>query len=239
MVALISPSIPRPKAVLFDLFHTLVCVPSPASLGERSVAEILGVPSTEWLHHFYEADTHGRALGRVVDAVDAMRLVAHSIDPTVPEHRIRDAVAMRQRCFELGLVEVEPPILDALDRLRAAGIRTGLVSDAAADDVESWDRSPLAARLDVTVFSYQVGVRKPAARIYRLALDALGTSPDEALFVGDGGSNEHSGARDLGMRTVLVTRFASHWPSEVLEARRPYADFELPDVPALIVALGL
>lgn len=197
------------------------------------------MPSAEWLHHFYEADTHGRALGRVVDAVDAMRLVAHSIDPTIPDERIHHAVAMRQRCFELGLVEVEPVILDALDRLRAAGIRTGLVSDAAADDVESWDRSPLAARLDVTVFSYQVGVRKPDARIYRLALDALGISPADALFVGDGGSNEHRGARDLGIRTVLVTRLASHWPSEVFEARRPYADFELPDVPALLDALGL
>jgi putative hydrolase of the HAD superfamily len=214
-------------------------VPSPASLGQPSVSEILGVPSAEWLHHFYEADTHGRALGRVVDAVEGMRLVAHSIDPTVPEERIRDAVAMRQRCFERGLVDVEPLMLDALDRLRAAGIRTGLVSDAAADDVESWDRCPIAARLDVAVFSYQIGVRKPDPRIYRFALDALGVSPTEALFVGDGGSNEHRGARDLGMRTVLVTRFAGHWPAEVLEARRPHADFELPDVPALIVALGL
>ena len=203
------------------------------------MSEILGVASAEWLHHFYEADTHGRALGRVVDAVEAMRLVAHSIDPTIPDERIHRAVAMRQRCFELGLIEVEPLILDALDRLRAAGIRTGLVSDAAADDVESWDRSPLAARLDVAVFSYRVGVRKPDARIYRLALDSLGISPADALFVGDGGSNEHRGARDLGMQTVLVTRFASHWPSEVLEARRPYADFELPDVPALIEALSV
>lgn len=234
-----APSIPRPRAVLFDLFHTLVCAPSPASLGEPSVAQILGVPPAEWLHHYYEADTHGRALGRVLDAVDAMRLVAHSIDPTIPEQRIRDAVAIRRRCFEIGLVEVEPVILDALDRLRAAGIRTGLVSDAAADDVESWDRSPLAGRLDVAVFSYQVGVRKPDPRIYRYALDPLGISPTEALFVGDGGSEEHRGARELGMRTVLVTRLASHWSSEVFEARRPFADFELPDVPALIDALGL
>jgi len=30
------------------------------------VSEILGVASAEWLHHFYEADTHGRALGRVL-----------------------------------------------------------------------------------------------------------------------------------------------------------------------------
>jgi putative hydrolase of the HAD superfamily len=236
---LASSSITRPKAVLFDLFHTLVRVPSPASLGEPSVSEILGVPSAEWLHHYYEADTHGRAVGRVLDAFDAMRLVAHSIDPTIPEERIRSAVAIRRRCFQIGLVDVEPVMLDALDRLRIAGIRTGLVSDAAADDVESWDQSPLAARLDVVVFSYQVGVRKPDPQIYRCALDALGISPTEALFVGDGGSNEHRGARDLGMQTVLVTRFASHWPSEVLDTRRQYADFELPDVPALIVALGM
>jgi putative hydrolase of the HAD superfamily len=225
--------------VLFDLFHTLVCVPAPASLGQPSVSEILGVPSAEWLHHFYEADTHGRAIGRVRDAIEAMRLVAHSIDPTIPEERIRQAVATRQRCFEIGLVDVEPRMLDALDRLRSAGIRTGLVSDAAADDVECWDRSPLAGRLDVAVFSYQIGIRKPDARIYRCALDALGCRAADALFVGDGGSNEHRGARELGMQTVLVTRLARHWPSAALDARRPDADFELPDVPALIEALGL
>jgi FMN phosphatase YigB (HAD superfamily) len=77
----------------------------------------------------------------------------------------------------MALLGVEVPIVDALDRLRAAGLRIALVSDAGADDVEWWDRSPLSSRFDVEVFSYKVGVRKPDPRIYRHALDGLGVAP--------------------------------------------------------------
>jgi putative hydrolase of the HAD superfamily len=89
------------------------------------------------------------------------------------------------------------------------------------------------------VFSYQVGVRKPDARIYARALDALGVAPADAIFVGDGGSDEHRGARALGMRTVLVTRLAGAWLPDVLAARRVHADWEFDDVAAFVAALGL
>jgi putative hydrolase of the HAD superfamily len=168
-----------------------------------------------------------------------MRMVTHAIDPTVPEERILAAVQSRRRRFETGLIGIEDGILSALDRLRAAGIRTGLVSDAGADDVESWQRSPLRERFDAIVFSYQLGVRKPDARMYQRALDAVGARPADAIFVGDGGSDEHRGARAVGMRTVLVTRLAALWRPEAIAARRAHVDWEFEDVPAFVEALGL
>jgi putative hydrolase of the HAD superfamily len=232
-------SLPVPKAVLFDLFHTLVSVPSPALAGEATVPDLLGVPSAEWERRYYEDDVLGRALGRVTDAVEAMRLVTHSIDPTVPEERIRMAVESRRRRFETGLVEVEPEILAAIDRLRAAGIRIGLVSDAGADDVESWPRSPLRDRFDTVIFSFMFGIRKPDSRIYHAALDALDTGPADAFFVGDGGSEEHRGAREVGLQTVLVTRLVAQWRPDIIAGRRAYADWEFADVPAFVAALGI
>src|SRR5689334_4849918 len=113
-------SLPRPHAVLFDLFHTLASVPPPAASGEISVPEILGVPIDEWQRRYYEEDVLGRCVGRVVDSVEAMRMVTHSIDPSVPEEKILAAVASRRRRFEAGLVGIEDGILAALDRLRAA-----------------------------------------------------------------------------------------------------------------------
>src|SRR5262245_4152020 len=133
----------RPKAVLFDLFHTFLSVPSPAATGEIPVPEILGVPAEEWHRRYYDDDILGRCLGRVRDSVEAMRLVTHSIDPTIQEERILAAVESRRRRFETGFVTVERSTLETLDALRAAGIRTAIVSDAGADDVESWPRSPL------------------------------------------------------------------------------------------------
>src|SRR5262245_9704789 len=192
-------SLPLPKAVLFDLFHTLANVPSPAAAGEIPVSEILGVSGKDWHRLYYDDDVLGRCLGHIHDGVEAMRRVTHALDPAVDEERILAAVASRKRRFELGLVQIERPILDALDRLRAAGIRTALVSDAGADDVESWEHSPLRSRLDATIFSYQLGVRKPDPRIYARALNAIGVRSEDALFVGDGGSDEHRGARAVGI----------------------------------------
>lgn len=229
----------RPKAVLFDLFHTLACVPPPALAGEVPVPQILGVPAAEWQRRYYEDDVLGRCLGRMRDSVEAMRIVTHSIDPTVPEERILAAVESRRRRFEIGLVDIEEGILAALDRLRAAGIRTALVSDAGADDVECWQHSPLRERLDAVVFSYEVGVRKPDPRIYERALDAIDARPGATIFVGDGGSDEHRGARAVGMKTVLVTRLAALWWPETIAARRAHADWEFEDVPAFVAALDL
>ena len=139
----------------------------------------------------------------------------------------------------MGLTQVEGPILEALDRLRSAGVRTALVSDAGADDVEAWERSPLRSRLDETVFSYRLGIRKPDPRIYARALQAVGARPEEAFFVGDGGSDEHRGARAVGMSPILVTRFLSmFWPEKV-EERSAHADWIFEDVPAFVKALEL
>jgi putative hydrolase of the HAD superfamily len=232
-------SLHRPKAVLFDLFHTLVSVPPPALAGEIPVSEILGVSSHDWQRLYYEEDILGRCLGHICDSFEAMRRVTHALDPTVDEERILAAVKSRQRRFELGLTDIERPMLDALDRLRTADIRTILVSDAGADDVEYWDRSPLQSRLDATLFSYKLGFRKPDPRIYAHALNVAGVRAEEAFFVGDGGSDEHRGARAVGISPVLVTRLLGmYWP-ERIEERRAHADWIFEDVPAFVDALGL
>ena len=223
--------------MLFDLFHTLACVPPPASVGEETVPRILGISAAEWQRRYYDDDVLGRCVGRVVDPVEAMRIVTHSIDPTVPADRILAAVESRRRRFEMGLLEIEERTLAALDRLRTMGVRTALVSDAGADDVECWQRSPLCHRLDAVVFSYELGVRKPDPRIYERALDLLGVAPTEAIFVGDGGSDEHRGARAIGMTTVLVTRLVATWWPECIEARRAHVDWVFEDVAAFVDAL--
>jgi putative hydrolase of the HAD superfamily len=209
-------------------------------VGELPIPEILRINSEEWQRRYYDDDVFGRAIGKVRDSFEAIRLVAHSIDPTVDEERIVAALESRRRRFEKGLVDIEPSMLTALDRIRAAGIPVAIVSDAGTDDVESWHRSPLVGRVDAAVFSYELGYRKPDPRIYEQALDAIGVSAGDAIFVGDGGSDEHSGARALGMGTVLVTRLLSIWATpEKIQARRQYVDWEFEDVPAFVDALDL
>ena len=55
-----------------------------------------------------------------------------------------------------------------------------------------------------------MGLLKPDRQIYNLAMQRLDVSPDQCLYVGDGGSNELYGAKSAGMGTVF---------SEMLETK--------------------
>jgi putative hydrolase of the HAD superfamily len=97
-----------------------------------------------------------------------------------------------------------------LDSLRDRGLKTGLVSNAfdpgwlLHEDLASMG---LAERLDVAVFSSEVGRRKPDESIFRAALDRLDVAPERALFVGDRRYEDVLGAKQLGMTTVQALWF--------------------------------
>jgi putative hydrolase of the HAD superfamily len=97
-----------------------------------------------------------------------------------------------------------------LDSLRARDLKTGLVSNAfdpgwlLHNDLE---RMGLAQRLDVAVFSSEVGKRKPHEAIFAAALEPLGVEPRRALFVGDRRYEDVRGSKQLGMTTVQAFWF--------------------------------
>jgi HAD superfamily hydrolase (TIGR01509 family) len=97
-----------------------------------------------------------------------------------------------------------------LDSLRERGLQTGLVSNAFDPGWllhEDLARMGLAERLDVAVFSSEVGKRKPHVAIFEAALGRLGTSAEDALFVGDRRFEDVRGAGELGMKTVQAYWF--------------------------------
>jgi len=69
---------------------------------------------------------------------------------------------------------------------------------------ELLQRHDLARYLDPVIISGTVGFEKPDPRIYRLALEALGCTPEEALFIGDTLETDIAGANAVGCRAVLI-----------------------------------
>jgi putative hydrolase of the HAD superfamily len=228
--------IPRPKAVLFDLFHTLVTV-APKTKSIPPTWEDLGLSREQYEKRWFD-DTDGRALGHIKDPVEVIRVVIHDIDPTIPMERVEWAAKRRAARFEEALTAaVEPATVAAVERVRAAGVKVVLVSNACAGEIEAWPRSPLAPHFDAAVFSCHVGMVKPDRDIYEHALGLAGVGARDAIFVGDGGSDEHRGARAVGMRTALVTRHASEWWPEKMEPRKKLVDWTFADVPAFVEAV--
>lgn len=91
-------------------------------------------------------------------------------------------------------------MIEAVRRARAAGVRTGLVSNSWG--VRRYPRDLLADLFDGVVISGEVGIRKPAPEIYSLGAESVGLAPEECVFVDDLPFNLRPAA-ELGMATVL------------------------------------
>ena len=220
------------QAVVFDLFHTLTSADAVTRPG-RSTSEMLGVTSKAWNEQLLER-SEDRLRGRVTDPFEMIRRMAHAIDPSIADKTIRDAVANRIARFKYALTHIEEPTIQTLRRINAMGKMLGLVSNADVTEVRAWDESPLAPFFDSVVFSCKVGFVKPEPEAYLLCLNELGLMPRRALFVGDGGSDELSGARRVGMKTVLVTHVIERlWPERIEQARAS-ADHVVRDIGEII-----
>jgi epoxide hydrolase-like predicted phosphatase len=90
-------------------------------------------------------------------------------------------------------------MLAAVARARAAGVRTGLISNSWG--TRRYDRRRLAELFDGVVISGEVGIRKPAPEIYEMGARAIDAEPDECVFVDDLPFNLEPAAK-LGMATV-------------------------------------
>jgi HAD superfamily hydrolase (TIGR01509 family) len=76
---------------------------------------------------------------------------------------------------------------------------------------------------DVFVTSAEVGVMKPAARIYHVVLERMGVAPSQAVFVDDFIENVEA-ARRLGMHAV-------HFADPVAARRQIEETFTVPTPP--------
>jgi putative hydrolase of the HAD superfamily len=108
-----------------------------------------------------------------------------------------------------GTLEALPGAVDALRTLRGSGIRTALVCDTGLTPGRVV-RDFLAdvgvlPHLEYCAFSNEVGEPKPGEKIFRAALDAIGSAPDEAAHVGDLLRTDIYGARAIGMKTIRIT----------------------------------
>lgn len=109
-----------------------------------------------------------------------------------------------------------------LETLRERGFKVGLVSNALDPPYllhRDLEQLGVAERLDVAVFSSEIGWRKPHPAIFERALDALGVMPADALFVGDTLATDVAGAAALGMHTCQALWFRAD------EAEEPEPEF--------------
>jgi epoxide hydrolase-like predicted phosphatase len=86
-------------------------------------------------------------------------------------------------------------------RARAAGVKTGLISNSWGEGL-AYDQSLLDELFDAVVISGDVGLHKPEPEIFHLGAGRIGVAPEECVFVDDLREN-CAGAEAVGMTAIL------------------------------------
>jgi len=207
------------RAVLFDLFDTLVRIDSEKYLeGKREAAQVLGVPPERFIETWIAAGDQAQT-GVLPDIAARVRHVARVCGAEPDDRTIERLVRLEERHMISGS-SLYPDVLPTLAALAAdRRIRVGLVSNASSTAALLFESLGLGPYFGETVFSFQVGVLKPQPAIYLKACEALHVQPEACLFVGDGNGFELDGAAALGMDTVRIERPVSPGPFRKGESR--------------------
>ncbi|OLB75005.1 MAG: haloacid dehalogenase [Actinobacteria bacterium 13_2_20CM_2_71_6] len=189
------------RAVLFDFFGTLTTAVSRGP-AHRNIARWLGCDPRAFAaalnDTFLERARGGygppaRALRRVTDAVGGR--------PSRAQLAMAQPLRMAAVQADTSLREDAVPVLRAV---KARGLRTGLISDCGPELPRYLPTLPIAPLLDTCVYSIEVRACKPDPAMYLTACRRLLVEPRECLYIGDGGSQELSGARAVGMTAIRL-----------------------------------
>jgi putative hydrolase of the HAD superfamily len=192
------------RAVIFDLFGTLVdnlTIPEYEKI-MAEIAVIVGAAPDKlrelWLDSYRE-----RITGVLSTPQANIEYICNKLKIYATKEQIEEAARIRLE-YTGSAVKPRPDSLMVLAHLKEDGYKIGLISDCSGEVPLVWGNTPLAPFFDVTVFSCKAGTKKPDPRIYQMATDGLGVRPQDCLYIGDGSSNELTGALEVGMHPVLI-----------------------------------
>lgn len=103
-----------------------------------------------------------------------------------------------------------PGAIPALARLREAGRRLAVISNAEGQVATDLDAAGFQGMFETVVDSHLVGVEKPNPKIFAICLTRLGAEPDDCLYVGDVPAFDVEGARAAGIPPVLLDPHGIH-----------------------------
>ncbi len=206
------------KAVFFDLYHTLIRYEPPREESEAGALKGFGI------------EVKPEALRRPLVIADEFiyQAIAHTPLRQRSEKDRKALFAEHQAILlkEAGIEASEPLVLallgkmqqiktrlvpfddviPALTGLKGKGLILGLISNVDRDITSMLNEMKLESLLQVVVTSQEVGFNKPQPEIFRAALSRAGVQAAEAIYVGDQYQIDIMGAKQAGMKGILLDR---------------------------------
>jgi putative hydrolase of the HAD superfamily len=180
--------------------------------------------------------------GRDIDAAARAELFLSHLDSETQRPAPRSAAdALHEVIASMPLdmaPHLAPQAAETLAALRDLNLGIGLISNAGMTTAPNLRRMlshyGIHDLFDVLVFSDEVLLAKPDARIFAVALDAMGHDAADCVFVGDNPHNDVYGATQAGLFAVQIG-------DKMREGITPHARIDSLSglIPALVTAFEL
>lgn len=193
------------KAVIFDMFETLVSIFSGDTYFSEHIASDLNIPVNVFRPLWYSTED-ARSNGQYT-VQEALKICLETMN-CYSEESINLIVDNRKRNIAGVFSRTPNETIELLQTLKDKNIKIGLISNCYSDEAQAIKESILYRFFDAPVLSYEQGIAKPNPEIFKRTIKMLGVNADECLYVGDGASNELYAARSLGMKAVQALYFA-------------------------------
>src|SRR5260370_4612144 len=211
------------RALIFDVNGTLIDIETDEGLEEiyRAIAHFLTYQGI-LLHRgevrdlYFQIMQQQRAKSAEMfaewDAVEVWREFLHNKAsdytrslPTEKREQLPLFLAELHRGIARKRLRLYPQVQETLDQLRSH-YHMAVVSDAqSAYAVPELRSVGLLEYFDPIIISGDYGYRKPDARLFQRALDALHLQPEQTLFIGNDFYHDIFGAQQVGMKAIFVS----------------------------------
>jgi putative hydrolase of the HAD superfamily len=221
------------RAVIFDMYETLITHYRSPLYFSKEMAADAGVAEEKFVPA-WRGSERDRTVGKIKFEEIIEKIMREN--GCFSEEKLELITNKRIRTKEESFLHLHDEIKPLLVTLKSRGLLTGLISNCFSEEAAVIKQSELFPMFDDVRLSYDEGVQKPDAEIYYRCIRALGVSPQECLYVGDGGSSELEAARSIGMRAVQAVWYFTDDPLQRTDIN---PDFPQADKPMdILVYLG-
>jgi HAD superfamily hydrolase (TIGR01549 family) len=189
------------KGIIFDFWGTLVengIHPSPVN----QVKYILRVrmPFRDFVTRFEES----MMTTEHTDLNEAFMNVCNEFGIRDKEYVVEKLVGMWNKNELLGKPFFE--VIEILNYLKEKGFKIALISNTNPTIMRVIEKHNLHKYFDAEIYSYQEGILKTNPALFQTAVERLGLANDEVIMIGDSIQTDIIGARNAGLRALLLDR---------------------------------
>ena len=213
------------KAVIFDMFETLVTLYDGPLYFSTQIAADAGIPKNRF-QKLWEPSEKDRTTGKI--SFEKMIETILRENGRYSEKLLNFIVEKRFQSKKAAFSRLHREILPMLDGLKEKGILLGLITNCFSEEAAVIKESVLYSYFDAPCLSYEEGLCKPDPAIFQKCLNQLNMQAEECLYVGDGGSHELEMAEKLGMKAVQAVWYLKENTARPAERKSEFEQIETP-----------